>query len=303
MDRLFSMRMFVRVVEASSFARAAESMQLPPATASRLVQALESHLNVKLLNRTTRNVSVTEEGMAYYERCVRVLSEIDDMDAVASSARKIPQGRIKVSLPASLAKGVLIPALPGFFASYPEIEVELSMSDRRVDLVEEGVDCAIRVGPIEDLAMVAKQVGEMSRITCASPAYLEKYGEPKTLKDLEQHVAVNYVWNNGRLRQWEFMVDGAVEMVSMKGMVAVNDADSYLACGLAGLGIVSAADYTVGEFVRNGALKEILTWFKAPPRPVSMIYHQNRHIPNKMRVFVDWFAQAYPEAAAVLPVY
>jgi LysR family transcriptional regulator for bpeEF and oprC len=301
MDRLYSMRMFVRVVEASSFARAAESMQLPPATASRLVQALESHLNVKLLNRTTRNVSVTEEGMAYYERCVRVLSEIDDMDAVASSARKIPQGRIKVSLPASLAKAVLIPALPRFLASYPDIEVELSMSDRRVDLVEESIDCAIRVGPVEDLSMVAKRIGEMSRITCATPAYLEKYGEPRTLKDLAQHLAVNYVWNNGRIRQWEFMVDGVVEKVSMKGLVAVNDADSYLACGLAGLGIVSGADYTVGAFVRNGALKEILAGFKAPPRPVSMIYHQNRHIPSKMRVFVDWFSEAYPEAAAVLP--
>jgi LysR family transcriptional regulator for bpeEF and oprC len=189
--------------------------------------------------------------------------------------------------------------LPGFLASYPDIEVELSMSDRRVDLVEEGVDCAIRVGPIEDLAMVAKQIGEMSRITCASPAYLEKYGEPKTLKDLAQHVAVNYVWNNGRLRQWEFMVDGEVETIAMKGMVAVNDADSYLACGLAGLGIVSGADYTVGEF---GAMKEILAGFKAPPRPVSMIYHQNRHIPNKLRVFVDWFAAAYPQARGALPV-
>ncbi len=294
MDRLFSMRMFARVIEMSSFARAAESMQLPAASASRLVQALESHLNVKLLNRTTRNISVTEEGMAYYERCVRVLNEIDDMEAAATDAKRTPRGRIKVSLPASLAKHVLIPSLPAFFERYPDVEIELSMSDRRVDLVEEGVDCAIRLGPVEDLALVAKQIGEVLRITCASPAYLEKFGAPKTPLELVQHVAVNYVWNNGaRVRRWEFMVDGVTETFPLKGMVAVNDADAYLACGLAGLGIVSGSDYTVGPFVNNGALVEILAAFRAPPRPVSMIYHQSRHTPGKLRVLIDWFAEAF----------
>jgi LysR family transcriptional regulator, regulator for bpeEF and oprC len=294
MDRLFSMRIFTRVVEMSSFTRAAESMQLPVASASRLVQALESHLNVKLLNRTTSNVSVTEEGMTYYERCVGVLNEIDEMEALAAGAKRTPIGRIKVSLPASLAKHVMIPALPRFFADYPDIEIELSMSDRRIDLVEEGVDCAIRLGPVEEIAMVAKHIGEVSRITCASPAYLDRCGVPSLPTELTKHVAVNYVWNNGaRIRQWEFMVDGVMETFPLKGMIAVNDADAYLACGLAGLGIISGSDYTVGPFVKSGALREILADYRAPPGPVSMIYHQSRHMPNKLRVFIDWFSEAF----------
>ncbi len=294
MDRLFSMKVFTRVVEMSSFARAAESLQVTAGVASRMVQALESHLRVKLLNRTTRNVSATDEGMAYYERCIRVLSEVEDMDAAASDARRTPQGRLKISLPASLAKGVLIPALPSFFEQFPDIDIELLMSDRRVDLVEEAVDCAIRVGPLQDLLLVAKHIGEVSRITCASPAYIEKFGEPKTPKELGNHIVVNYVWNNGtRLREWDFMVDETLESVTVRGKIAVNDADAYLACGIAGLGIVSGSDYTLLPFIRSGALKEILSGFRAPTRTVSLIYQQNRHLPSKLRVFIEWFTDAF----------
>lgn len=296
MDRLDSMKVFVRVVEASSYTKAAAMLHLSAATVSRMVQGLEAHMNVRLLNRTTRTVSVTEEGRAFYESCLQVLSLIDEMEQAATGAERSPKGRIRVSLPASIAKNVVIPALPTFFAAYPKVEVDMVISDRHVDLVEEGVDCAIRVGPIEDGALIAKQVGEVSRIICASPTYLERYGEPKTLKELEEHLGVSYVWSNGaRVRPWEFYVDGGAESVRMKSQVMVNDADSYFACGLAGLGIVAGYQFALGVFLKNSALKEILKDYRLPPRAVSVLYQPNRHMPHKLRVFIDWLKTVFEE--------
>ncbi|NYE59429.1 LysR family transcriptional regulator for bpeEF and oprC [Duganella sp. 1224] len=294
MDRLATMRVFVRVADAASFVRAAEALDLPAASVSRMVQALEAHLKVRLLNRSTRNVTLTDEGRAYYERCARVLNEIDDMEAAAGAGHG-PGGRLKVSLPASMAKGVLIPALPAFLARYPHIDVELAMSDRRVNLIEAGVDCAIRVGAAPDPGLVAKQIGMVARITCASPAYLRRHGEPRTVADLARHVGIGYVWDHGgRSRPWEFTVNEQVRQVPMAHAVYVDDADAYLACGVAGLGIVSASEYTLRPAVRGGLLRQILHDHAAPPRPVSIVFRPNRHMPPRLRVFIDWFTALYP---------
>jgi LysR family transcriptional regulator for bpeEF and oprC len=299
MDRLATMRVFVQVANATSFVRAAEALHLPAASVSRMVQALEAHLKVRLLNRNTRNVTLTDEGRVYYERCSKVLSEIDEMEAMATGTRQGPRGRIKVSISASMAKGVLIPALPDFLSRYPQIDFELAISDRRVNLIETGIDCAIRVGPTTDPSLVVKHIGHVKRITCASPAYLQRYGEPRTIADLAQHIGVGYVWDHGgRSRHWEFTIDEQLEPVLMAHTVFVDDADAYLACGLAGLGIVSASEYTLGPAVRSGLLRQILHDYATPPRPVTIVFRPNRHMPQRLRNFIDWYAMQYEKAAA-----
>jgi len=294
MDRFFAMKVFTRVVESRSFVKAAESLQLAAPQVSRTVQALEAHLGARLLNRTTRSISVTDDGEAYYQRSIRVLAEVDEMEAELTHAKLNPKGRLKVNLPALIAKMIIIPALPDFFERYPDIEIEMGLSDRQVDIVEEGVDCVIRTGELEDSGLVARRIGNMRRITCASPKYLEKYGEPKTIADLHNHVGVNYVSSNtGRVRGWDYVVGGVVETVDMHGLIAVNDVDAYISCGLHGLGLLKSAVYPIAPYLESGELVEILKDYCSPPRPISIMYARNRHLPRKVRVFADWVAEVF----------
>ncbi|KAA0086309.1 LysR family transcriptional regulator [Trinickia soli] len=294
MDRFVAMKVFARVVESHSFVKAAESLQMATPQVSRIVQALEAHLGARLLNRTTRSISVTDDGEAYYQRCIRVLAEVDEMEAELTHAKLNPKGRLKVNLPALVAKMIIIPALPDFFARYPDIEVEMGLSDRQVDIVEEGVDCVIRTGDLEDSGLVARRIGNMRRITCASPAYLEKYGEPKTIEDLHQHIGVNYVSSNtGRLRMWDYVVNGVVETVEMRGLIAVNDVDAYVQCGLHGLGLLKTAIFPIAHYLAKGELREVLKDYCSPQRPISIMYARDRHLPRKVRVFADWVAELF----------
>ncbi|TAM50465.1 MAG: LysR family transcriptional regulator [Paraburkholderia sp.] len=289
MDRFVAMKVFARVVESHSFVKAAESLHMAAPQVSRIVQALEAHLGARLLNRTTRSISVTDDGEAYYQRCMRVLAEVDEMEAELTHAKLNPKGRLKVNLPALVAKLIIIPALPDFFEQYPDIEIEMGLSDRQVDIVEEGVDCVIRTGELEDSGLVARRLGNMRRVTCASPAYLERYGEPKTIDDLREHIGVNYVSSNtGRVRSWDYMVGGRIETVDMRGMIAVNDVDAYVSCGLHGLGLLKTAIFPIARHLESGELKEILTGYCSPPRAISIMYARNRHLPRKVRVFADW---------------
>ncbi|WP_244847073.1 LysR family transcriptional regulator [Caballeronia sp. SL2Y3] len=299
MDRFLAMKVFARVVEAGSFSKAADALRLPPASVSRTLQALEAHLGARLLNRTTRSISITEDGEAYYERCVRVLGEVDDMEASLSRSKLSPKGNVKVSLPQVMAKNTIIPALPEFFAAYPDIGIELVLTDRQVDLVEEAVDCVVRVGAIGDVGLVAKRIGAYTQITCASPGYIEQYGEPQTLDDLDRHLAVGYVLNkSGRVRNWEFLVNGETRAVALKYKIAVNDADSYVACGLSGLGLIQSSSYTLDPHLKSGALRRVLADYPAQPRVVSVLYAANRHQPRRVRVFIDWVAELYARLPA-----
>lgn len=294
MDRFVAMKVFSRVVEAGSFVKAADSLLLPAPTVSKIINALETHLGARLLNRTTRSVSITEDGEIYYQRCVRVLAEVDDMESELTHAKLNPKGTLKVNLPALMARATVIPALPEFFALYPDIEIQMGLTDRQVDIVEEGVDCVIRVGELEDSGLVARRIGNMARVTCAAPAYLAKFGEPKTPDDLRHHIGVNYVSSNtGRVRGWDFTIDGKTELFDMKGMIAVNDADAYVTCGLHGLGIVKGPRYTLAPYLANGSLHEILKDYPSVRRPVSILYSPNRHLPRKIRVFVEWITEVF----------
>ncbi|PCE33451.1 LysR family transcriptional regulator [Burkholderia ubonensis] len=294
MDIVLSMRVFVRIVETGSLTRASESIGLTTPRVSTLLRTLEQHLGGKLLNRTTRSLSLTEDGDAYYQRCVCVLREIDEMEGLVSGAIRSPRGRLRVNLPPAMAKHVVIPALPAFVADYPDIAVELGVTDRQVDLVADGVDCVVRIGALDDSGLVAKRIGSMSTCTCASPGYLAKHGIPQDVADLGAHLAVNYVSSDtGRQRVWDYVVDGELRTVPMRGAVAVNDADAGVVCALAGLGLVKTSVYLVERWLAAGTLQEVLPGFNAPPRPISVVYAPHRHVPQKLKVFVDWLAALY----------
>ena len=243
MDHLQAMRIFARVAHLGSFTKAAEQLQLPRPTVSNAVQYLEKHLKVRLLQRTTRRVALTAEGATYYERCMRLLADLDDAETLFEDAGTTPRGAIRVDLPERFALNQAIPALPGFHARYPDLRVVIGTTDRFVDLVADGIDCAVRVGAMSDTSLVARRIGELAQINCAAPAYLERHGTPRSPDELPDHVAVGYFSSRtGRELDWEYadMDSGRLHAVKMRSVVSVNSSQAYLACCLAGLGLIQA---------------------------------------------------------------
>src|SRR5690554_468611 len=294
MDRIQAMQIFTRVVEADSFSLAADSLGLPRSTVSTTIQKLEKSLDIRLLNRTTRRLSLTPDGAAYYERCVQSLADLEDIESSFRDVTRGPSGRLRVEMKASIGRLILMPALCDFHTRYPDIELAIGMSDRTVDMVREAVDCAIRVGELEDSSLVARRIGSFESITCAAPSYLERHGEPKTIEDLEHHQAVHYFsGRTGRIIDWSFMVDGKQRDVQVKGMVSVNDGEAYVRCGVKGFGLIQAPRYMVAPLLESGQLKEILAEWTPPPLPISVVYLHNRHLSSKVRVFVDWVSELF----------
>lgn len=311
MNKLQAMEVFVQVVDAGGFTRASESLQLPKATVSTLVAGLESALAVKLLHRTTRQVSVTADGAAYYERCLRILADVKDAEESLSRTRLSPSGRLRVDAPTGLSNEILVPALPSFFEQYPDIQLELGCSDRPVDLIEEGVDCAVRGGVLGDSSLIARRVGMLNFVTCAAPSYLERYGKPVHPRDLERHRCVNYFSSKtGKIYNWDYTRDGERIEMMLPGVVALNDSNAYLTAGLAGLGIIMMTDVQLANHGANGRLVRVLEDWVTDPLPIHVVYPQNRHLSAKVRVFVEWVADlmaSHPQMrlrplAASLPV-
>ena len=289
MDRLQAMEVFVRVVETGSFTRTAESLHLPKATVTTLIQQIERHLGVKLLNRTTRRVSVTADGTAYYEHCGRILSEVAEAEASVSRSRLNPQGRLRVDVGATFGRRILIPALPDFFARYPEIRLELGCADRPVDLLEEGVDCVVRGGQLTDSSLVARPLGSIALVCCAAPSYLARYGRPQHPHQLRQHHIVSYFARRfGENFSWNFTGYGERIELALEGPLAVNDSEAYLEAGLAGLGIVQMAAFIFADPSHTGRLQRILEDWTIDALPLYLMYPANRHLSAKVRVFVEW---------------
>jgi LysR family transcriptional regulator for bpeEF and oprC len=292
MDRLTALQAFARVVELGGFTKAGDSLQLSKTTVSDLVQGLEKHLGVRLLQRTTRRVSVTPDGAAFYERCARILAELDEAEASVMQTRVTPKGRLRVDMPGALAKLFIIPQLPSFLARYPELRLELGMGLRPVDLVEEGIDCVVRFGMQADSSLVARRVGTMTSVCCASPAYLREHGAPRNPEELSAHRCVNYLSNRtGRILDWEFGRDGQKVQLTLDGVLAVNDHEAYVAAGLMSFGIVKVANYVVRPYLESGRLVPVLTDWTAEQIPLSVMYPQNRHLSAKVRTFVDWVSE------------
>ena len=295
MDQIQAMRIFVRVVEAGTFTRAADSLSLPKATVTKHVQALEERLRVKLLNRTTRRVTVTPDGAAYYDRTVRLLTDLDDIEASMTNARANPRGRLRIDVGTSVAQLLIIPNLAEFHARYPDIQVDLGVSDRIVDLIGDNVDCVIRGGELSDQSLVARRGGNLEFITVASPDYLARKGTPTHPLEIEEkHASVIYFSpQSGRHYPLEF-VKGS-ESIDITGpyQLSVNEANAYVTSVLAGLGIGQITSYQAQQHLQNGTLVRLMPEWTQPPLPVYVVYPPNRHLSAKVRAFVDWAAELF----------
>lgn len=295
MDQVKAMKVFVRIYERSSFTLAADDLNLPRATLTHTLNQFEAWLGTRLLERSTRRVRPTLDGEAYYQRCVQLLAELEEAELAFRSVA--PKGRLRVDLHGTLAKYFVVPALPEFMARYPDIELSISEADRFVDLIAEGVDCVLRAGTLGDSALIGRRVANLRQVTCASPAYLRKYGEPKRLAELSEHRAVNYVSRTtAKLFPFEFMVDGELQEVSIEGALSVFGAEIYSASAVAGLGIIQCPHYRMADLIEQGVMREILQETPPPLMPVSVLYPQNRHMSPRVRVFVDWLAEIFKNA-------
>lgn len=300
MDQFMAIRVFARVVESGSFTKAADSLRMPKATVTKLVQSLEAHLRVKLLQRTTRRVTVTSDGAAYYERTARLLGELEDIEASLAHAQANPRGRLRVDVGASLARVLIIPALPAFLARYPEIQVDLGVSDRRVDLIGENVDCVIRGGPLGDSSLIARRVSGLTWCTVAAPEYLARHGTPQHPRDIEDgHVVVSYFSSqSGRVLPFSFRDRSGREPdyeIEGRRVVGVNDSNAHVAAALAGLGIIQTPCFSVRAHIQRGELVQILDAWDRDPLAIHVLYPPNRHLSIKLRVFLDWVVELFEQ--------
>ncbi|WP_017905538.1 LysR family transcriptional regulator, partial [Pseudomonas asplenii] len=282
MDRFNAMRVFTRIVELGGFAKAADSLQLPRASVTILVKQLEAHLGVQLLHRTTRQVSTTLDGEAYYQRCVQLLADLEETEAVFRASRLNPRGTLRVDMPAAIGRLIVIPALPEFTERYPLIELEIGLSDRPVDLIRDGVDCVLRGGAVLDESLVARPLATIEQLICASPAYLREQGVPQSLEALSGHRMVEYFSSvSGRRFGLEFLREGQVEELHLPRHISVSSADGYLAACEAGFGLVQIPYYHVIEQLRDGRLCEVLPGAPQPGLPLAALYPPHRQLSRR----------------------
>lgn len=287
MDRFNAMLVFTRIVELGGFAKAADSLQMPRASVTVLIKQLEAHLGVQLLHRTTRQVSPTLDGAAYYQRCVHLLADLEEAEGLFRSNQ--PKGTLRVEMPAAVGRLVVFPALPEFTGRYPLINLEIGLNDRPVDLIREGIDCVIRGGLTMDDSLVARPLVQMDQVTCASPAYLRAHGIPRSPDDLSGHQVVEYFSSaSGKRYGLEFKFGNEVRLIDLPKQVSVNSAEGYLAACVAGYGLVQSPHYHVAQLVREGRLQEVLSEHEPPPLALTALYPAHRQLSPRVRVFVDW---------------
>jgi DNA-binding transcriptional LysR family regulator len=293
MNSLEAMRIFVRVAELSSFSAAAEQLGLPKASVSTAVQQWENRLGTRLLHRTTRRVQITQDGQIFYERSRDLLADMDELQSLFQADPTDLRGRLRVDMPQAVARDVVLPRLPEFLRAHPALEIELSSSDRRVDLVREGFDCVLRVGAVVEPSLIARPLGQYRMVNCASPAYLAAHGVPQTLEDLATHRLIHYQPSlGGQVEGFEYVdADGSVHERMMSAAVTVNATFAYESACLAGLGIIQVPHAGVREHLAAGRLIEILPTHIAAPMPVSLVYANRRHLPRRVQVFMQWLAE------------
>lgn len=286
------MRLFTRVVEQSSFTQAAQDLGLPRSTVTDAIKQLEARLQVRLLQRTTRHVSPTLDGEAYYQRCLTILADIEDAEMAFAGAK--PRGLLRIDVHGTLARHFLLPELPDFLAQYPDIELFMSEGDRLVDPVREGIDCVVRVGRLKDSDMVARRLGELDEVTCAAPGYLQRFGTPLSLDELDGHRMVGFRSSaSGTIMPLEFNVAGQSHQVTLPCTVSVSAAESLVAAAQMELGIIQVPRYHLRDSLDNGSLLPLLPQFPSTPMPVSLLYPRNRQLSPRVRVFIDWFSKAF----------
>ncbi len=288
------MTLFVRIVESGSFTKAANALDIPRATATLAIQQLESRLGVRLLERTTRQVRATPEGVAFHERCIHLLAELEDAEAILQPVADNPRGVLRVELHGTHASRIVLPRLEAFHARYPALELVITTGDRRVDLVGEGIDCAVRSGEPEDSRLIARKLVTLEQVICASPAYLERMGIPSTPDTLRDHHGIHFVSGaNAPDKTLDLIVDGATRTFTTGGWLTVNDAESYVTSALAGFGLIQLPRFRLASHLANGELVEILPAWKKPALPLYAVYPQRRHLSPRVRVFLEWLTTLY----------
>jgi LysR family transcriptional regulator, regulator for bpeEF and oprC len=300
-DRVQAMRIFVRIVDTSSFTRAAESLEIPRATATTTVQALESLLGVQLLVRTTRKVTLTADGAAYYERCAHILAAIEEVESGLFNRPENLRGRLRVAMPGMIAASIVVPALASFHEKHPHVELALGVHHRSLEPAGESVDCSIELGELPDSRLLVRRLGLLERVTCASPAYLARLGDPQHLDDLAGHTAVHWLsTQTGRRLDFDFSVAARASKVKLDSFVQVNDEHSYLACGLEGLGLIQPGRAAAAPYLASGQLVEVLPKCRPAPVPVAVTYVKSRQISPRVRAFVDWLAEVFDNAPGMV---
>jgi DNA-binding transcriptional LysR family regulator len=302
-DRIDAMEAFVRVVETGSFTRAAETLQASRTRVTQLVQSLETHLRVKLLHRTTRKVNVTADGAAYYERVVRLLADLDDAETSLSAASDVPRGRLRVDVPAPLASLILMPALPDFHARYPDIQLDMGASDRKVDLIDENVDCVVRGGELTEPSLRTRHVADLPLGVYAAPDYLARAGKPAHPQALEDshHRVIGYRGSHAGAPLTNMMRRGE-EQLRLHGryVLSVDDGNAYLAAGIAGLGVLWLPLYMARAPLARGELVPLFEDWQADPMPLHVAFPPSRHVSRKLRVFIDWIVELLAQHAPAI---
>ncbi|MES2758167.1 MAG: LysR family transcriptional regulator [Pseudomonadota bacterium] len=304
MNRLEAMQVYVRVAELASFTQAADSLGMSKAAVSTAVRQLEAALGTRLLQRTTRRVHMTPDGLTFYERSKHMLDEMEELEGLFRQGGAQLSGRLRIDMPVAVARNIVIPQLTAFLLAHPRLQVDLSSTDRRVDVVKEGFDCIVRVGRLDDSSLIARPLGRFSMINCASPDYLARFGTPRTLADLASHRLVDYAPSlSGRAARFDYM-DGAQERsVDVDAAIAVNNSDAYQAACLAGLGIIQAPLTGLAELLARGQLVPVLDDYRAAPMPVTLLYPNRRHVALRAQRFMQWIADVmapHVDAAAAI---
>lgn len=294
MDRFQAMQLFTRIVELGSFSRAAATLDIPRATATHAIKQMESRLSTRLLDRTTRQVRPTPDGQAFYERCVHVLSELDDAESSLRNVASQPRGTLRVDMSSTHATHIVLPRIDEFRRRYPGIDLVVSSGDRLVDLVREGVDCVIRAGELRDSTLVARRLASMPQVICASPDYLASFGMPQHPEELADHQAVGF-FSGGSTTNYDLVliVDGERRTFTLRGWMATNDAESYRVCALRGCGLVQLPRHRVADELRDGRLIEVLAEWASPDMNLSALYPFHRQLSPRVRVFIKWLGELY----------
>ena len=300
MDRFEAMTILLAVVDAGSISAASRKLKVPLATVSRKVSELENHLGVRLLMRSTRHIALTESGQSFVAVARRILRDVSDAEREASGENRIPKGELVVSAPIALGRSFLLPVVVGFLKAFPSIDVRMMLADRRMHLIEDRIDVGLRVGELEDdSSLIAKKVGTVRRVVCASPAYLARHGIPKTLGDLKDHDCITFE-NTLSSREWTFNVGKTEKSFPIHSRLVVSTAEAAIDAAVAGLGLTRMLDYQIVTQRRAGTLKPVLERHASPPKPVHLIYEENDHLPLKIRTFIDYAAPRLKQALGAI---
>lgn len=295
MENLNSLRVFVRVAEARSFATAAKRLGLTGSAVSKSVTRLEKELGVRLLQRTTRSVGLTDDGQSFFEHCQQILMDIEHAENMLSKISSAAYGRLRLHMPVAFGRRVIIPAIPAFLNKHPNLVLNVELSDRTIDMAYEGVDAAVHIGEPADARLIARKLCNLRFVACASPDYLARHGEPRTPDDLDHHHCLAYVMlHSGRYREWLFQKDGKIFGKTVSGRLNVNNTETLLEAAIAGLGIAMISNFTAAEAIRSGKLRRILTDYAAIGPQVSVIYLPNRNLSPKVRAFVEFLQELLP---------